>query len=106
VLNTELTPELTREGFSRDLVRFVNDQRKEMNCAYNDRIRLGIVTQSPELRLALEDNEAYIRGETLAEAILTGPIDGVPAIPFQVSDHEADLYIARCRAVADGAHGG
>jgi isoleucyl-tRNA synthetase len=73
VLNTELTPELVREGSVRDLVRLVNERRKELDCDFTDRIRLGVVTDSQDLTTALTENEAYIKNETLAVEVVQGP---------------------------------
>ena len=37
VLSTELTPELIREGLARDVVRLIQERRKELDCQYTDR---------------------------------------------------------------------
>ncbi len=66
VLATELTDELIREGLARELVRTIQDRRKEMGCQFTDRIAVGIVTESAELAAAIEQFADYIRGETLA----------------------------------------
>jgi isoleucyl-tRNA synthetase len=71
VLSTDLTPELLREGMARDLVRLVQDLRKQINCQFTDRIRIYIVGDDPEFSVALEENRAYIVGETLATDIIT-----------------------------------
>src|SRR6185436_1590667 len=71
VLSTELTPELLREGLARDLVRLIQDRRKELDCQYTDRIEVGLVTDSAELRAAVTENDAYVRGETLAMKVIS-----------------------------------
>ena len=58
VLSTELTDALIREGLARDLVRHIQDRRKELDCQYTDRIEVGIVTDSGELRPAIEENRS------------------------------------------------
>ncbi len=57
---------MIREGLARELVRAIQDRRKEMGCQFTDRIVVGIVTDSAELRAAIEQFGDYIRGETLA----------------------------------------
>ena len=61
VLATELTAELIREGLARELVRTIQDRRKEMGCQFTDRIVVGIVTESAELAAAIEQFSGYIR---------------------------------------------
>ena len=65
VLSTELTPELIREGYARDLVRLIQDTRKQMDLNFTDRIHLFIATDAEELLEAIRENEDYIVGETL-----------------------------------------
>ena len=65
VLATALTEELIREGLARELVRSIQDRRKDMGCEFTDRIEVGYVTESAELKGAIEQFDGYIRGETL-----------------------------------------
>ncbi len=69
VLNTELTEELVREGYVRDLVRFVQEERKQMDLQFTDRIEVQLAFQSDSLNQAITENEAYIKRETLATSI-------------------------------------
>ena len=66
VLATELTGELIDEGYARELVRLIQDQRKAMGCEFTDRIALGVVPEGQELTSAFEAHLAYIMQETLA----------------------------------------
>ena len=68
-LHTELTGELRREGWARDVVRHVQQIRKDLGLEVQDRIVVGYHTDDPELRRAVEDWSAYVAGETLADAI-------------------------------------
>ena len=86
VLATELTPELIDEGKARDLVRIIQDRRKELNLDFTDRIEVGITGASPDLRRAIEANRDYICSETLAVKLLFEALPGVEGIerePFQ-----------------------
>ena len=44
VLSTELNAGLIREGYAYDLVRFVQDARKQLKLDYTDTIRVGLVS--------------------------------------------------------------
>lgn len=65
-LNTELTPELIRDGIAKDAIRLIQDLRKRRQCNYTDRIAIKIFTKNPELAQAIEGNIQLIASETLA----------------------------------------
>jgi len=93
VLSTELTEQLLAEGLARELVRAIQDRRKEIGCQYTDRIRVGIVTDAPELREAATAFADYIRGETLAVGLCSEPIEDVAPLELDVSGHAMKLYV-------------
>lgn len=66
VLSTDLTPELIREGYARDLIRFIQDSRKQQDCQFTDRINVYIKVDDTELEQSLSENADFIAGETLA----------------------------------------
>jgi isoleucyl-tRNA synthetase len=76
VLSTELTEELIGEGIAKDLIRSIQNLRKEMRCDYVDRIRVGIVTDSQQVKSAIATNHDLIAGETLAIEIRDSHIEG------------------------------
>jgi len=67
-LVTELTPELEKEGLSREFVRRVQDLRKTADFDISDRIKLYYFA-SPKLNQAIKEYSEYIKGETLAVEI-------------------------------------
>jgi isoleucyl-tRNA synthetase len=93
VLATELTPELVAEGLARDLVRAIQDVRKERGCEFTDRIEVGVVSQSEELTQALDRFREYISGETLATRIVATPLPNVPAQKTTVGDSGVEIYV-------------
>jgi isoleucyl-tRNA synthetase len=93
VLSTDLTPELIREGLARDLIRFVQEQRKLLDCRYTDRIQVAVVTQDPQLLAALNENSQTIRGETLCRELSTTPIKHVPPVELELNDHPLQLFV-------------
>jgi isoleucyl-tRNA synthetase len=93
VLSTELTPELVAEGLSRDLVRVIQDRRKEIGCEFTDRIELGIVTDSLELQSVIERFRGYVAGETLATRIVLQALPEVELEEVTIGDHHVQLYL-------------
>lgn len=76
VLATELTEELIGEGIAKDLIRSIQNLRKEMRCDYVDRILVGIVTDSQQVKSAIAANHAMIAGETLAIEVRDTQLEG------------------------------
>ncbi len=66
-LDLTVTPELELEGIARDLVRTIQQNRKDANLDISDRIKLSIKTTSPMLIKAINNNEDYIKNQTLAK---------------------------------------
>ncbi len=93
ILATELTDELIAEGWMRDLVRVIQDQRKELGCEFTNRIEVGIVTDSPALRDAVKAFQDYVAEETLALSITLGPLEGVEPVSAKIGDAEVQLYV-------------
>ncbi len=65
VLDTEVTPELAAEGLARDIVRAVQQARRDAGLDVSDRIALTIAG-SVVVQEAARRHEALITGETLA----------------------------------------
>lgn len=68
-LDTLITQDLLREGYVRDLIRGVQNLRKESGLDVTDRIALE-ASGDQELKASLDDFMAFVAGETLAEQIL------------------------------------
>lgn len=68
VLDTEITPELEREGHARDLVRQVQDHRKQVGLNVSDRITLNLTLPETDLEWADEFKD-YIGAECLAPTV-------------------------------------
>jgi isoleucyl-tRNA synthetase len=66
-LEIAITPELRREGLAREVVRRVQDARRNDGLDVTDRISLRWSTADPELTAALTEHGALISGEVLAE---------------------------------------
>ena len=68
VLDTATTPELEAEGVARDLVRAVQQARRDAGLDVSDRIAL-VVAGTAEVLAAARSHEALLAGETLADAV-------------------------------------
>jgi isoleucyl-tRNA synthetase len=75
VLDAATTPELAAEGVARDLVRVVQQARRDAGLDVADRITLT-VRAPDEVVAAVRAHEAFVAGETLAVAVSYGPADG------------------------------
>ena len=95
VLDTELTPELIRSGYARELNRFVQDLRKARDLERTDRIDVWIKTNADEINQAIDENVDYLKGETLAVSISQSTCDesGVEPTEVKVGDHEVTIWI-------------
>ena len=73
VLDTAVTPELAAEGLARDLVRTVQQARRDAGLDVSDRIALT-VTGPADVLDAARTHESLVAGETLATTV--GYADG------------------------------
>src|SRR5205823_11466508 len=67
-LELELDDELRREGLAREIVRAVQEARKQAGLDVSDRISLELAGDE-ELLTAAREHEDYIAGETLADSV-------------------------------------
>jgi isoleucyl-tRNA synthetase len=75
VLDTETTTELEAEGMARDLVRVVQQARRDAGLDVADRITVT-VSAPEEVLTAVRPHEKFVAGETLAESVAYGQADG------------------------------
>ena len=95
VLDLELTDELIAEGRARDLVRVVQQARKEAGLHVSDRIRLD-VSVPDEWRAAVDGFADYVKEQTLALELTHGePGDGAFAHEGSVSGETLRVGVTR-----------
>ncbi|MCL2128089.1 MAG: class I tRNA ligase family protein, partial [Treponema sp.] len=82
-LDTEITGDLSMEGSIRDLIRGVQNGRKEMGLQVTDRIRLTVYG-SDRLKDAWDDLGDGVADETLASETIWGKAEG--QIPMEAGD--------------------
>lgn len=73
VLDTTVTAQLEAEGLARDLVRVVQQARREADLAVTDRIDLR-VSASHDVEAAAEAHRAFVANETLASSVSFGQL--------------------------------
>jgi isoleucyl-tRNA synthetase len=93
VLSTEITPALAAEGLARELVHAIQSRRRDLDCKYTDRIAVGLVTDSQELRDAAGQFAEYIKAETLAVELKLEPIPGAESVSIKLAGHELNLTV-------------
>ncbi|MBO5997452.1 MAG: isoleucine--tRNA ligase [Alphaproteobacteria bacterium] len=78
-LDTQVYPELEKEGIARDFVRMVQNLRKEKNLDVSDRIILSYEASTDLINEALELHKNYIMEQVLAlDVISNRALDGAP----------------------------
>ncbi len=97
VLDFTMTPELAQEGVARDLVRAIQQARRDAGLAVSDRIRLSLGLPETE-RAAARAFAAYIAENVLAaELDLDGALDarGMHASEAKLDDATARIALAK-----------
>ncbi len=79
MLDLALDEELRAAGYARDLVRQVQDARKEADLVITDRIALTLAVPADKLAW-VEANSAFIAEETLASSIEITEGDSAEAV--------------------------
>jgi isoleucyl-tRNA synthetase len=92
-LDLEVTPGLKREGLMREVIRHVQNARKQAGLNVDDRIVLHLQTTDTELQKAITQHEKTIAAETLADEVRPG--DYSYATSVKVEDAELKLFLQK-----------
>jgi isoleucyl-tRNA synthetase len=90
-LKVAITPELRREGLARDVIRLVQEARKNDGLAVSDRIWLRWATADPQFAEALTEHGQMISAEVLATDYGQAPAAGMPSEGSEHGDTELGL---------------
>ncbi|MFP4300962.1 MAG: isoleucine--tRNA ligase [Spirochaetaceae bacterium] len=91
-LDPEITEELRKEGVIRDVIRLVQNLRKESGLEVSDRIAL-YVEGGPEVDGAVESFEDYLANETLAEKVYRKSADGAES--YEIAGENVRVTVER-----------
>lgn len=101
VLDIRITEDLACEGTAREMVRHIQELRKNSGLEIEDRIRLGVETDSAAVGRALEAHRDYICGETLAVELGAGPLDGAShRATFKLEGQAVNIELAKAAGAA------
>ncbi len=95
VLSTELDDALIQEGQAKDVVRLIQNRRKEMGLEYTDRIRVGLLTDHSALGVAIEAWRDHIASETLAVEVHSQALPDTPSQTCTVDSAELTMFVQK-----------
>ncbi len=95
ILDTEITPELEAEGIARDMVRAIQQARKDAALNVSDRINLHL--DAPEtIAKAIAAHKAYVMEQTLSVDILDAkPGSDIFSTESMIDDQKITISIAK-----------
>lgn len=94
-MDFNITPELRLEGLSRELVRHIQNARKNAGFNVEDRISLAFESQDAELTDAFSKFKKTIHLETLATAELANREEAEYSETVKVDGQEATIWLKR-----------
>jgi isoleucyl-tRNA synthetase len=94
-LDLELDDDLVAEGTARELVRSLNDHRKDAGLAIADRVRLTLAPTGPRVRAAVEAHGADVAAEVLAVEWSLAPEPPSGATTIEVDGEAVGVQLER-----------
>jgi len=92
-LDLEITPELKREGYAREIIRYVQAARKNADLNVDDRIVLSLITSDEDLTQTIAEFGVVIAAETLAAEITGNEYAHIEAV--KIEDKEISLSLQK-----------
>jgi isoleucyl-tRNA synthetase len=95
-ISTELTPQLIAEGISRELVRHLQNMRRNAKFDITDHIITYYQTKGPLIKQVINTFAHYIKQETLSQELIESlPPDEAYGEKHRISDSEVFLAIKK-----------
>jgi len=86
-VDTEITEEIKSEGFAREIIRRIQNMRKEANLNVEDFIETCVDT-NPEITGLLKKQEKFIKNETRSKNIAFGEVEGVLVKEWEIENEK------------------
>jgi isoleucyl-tRNA synthetase len=101
-VDTELTDDVESEGYARDVVRRVQEMRKELDLDVDERIALAVDVTDERVAGFVADHDAYVAEETrAAELVLDGDLDVDPDLTEEWDVEGVSVTISLARVAAE-----
>jgi isoleucyl-tRNA synthetase len=98
-LCTVISQSLAQEGMAREVVRHIQQARKNAGLEMEDRILLYLSTDTPELERAIDAHRDYIANETLVKEWATRPLsDSAYCVVAKVDDKKLTIDLSKTTA--------
>lgn len=94
-LDTEITPQLRSEGLSREIIRFVQNARKDAGLQVDDRIVLSLTSQDEDINNAVHEFHNVIASETLADSITDTKSQSVYSTDVTLDGQELSIGLSK-----------
>ncbi|MGI6482923.1 MAG: isoleucine--tRNA ligase [Methanobacterium sp.] len=93
-VDTELTPDILSEAMSRELIRRIQDMRKDLDLDVEANIDV-YVDCSPEFRKMVEPHLNFVSHEVRAHNLLFDSVDGDYSKKWNIEKHELSIGILK-----------
>ncbi|HEX7627399.1 MAG TPA: isoleucine--tRNA ligase [Candidatus Methanoperedens sp.] len=97
-VDTELTREIESEGYSREVIRRIQDMRKELDLAVEEEIRAAVEIKDERVAVLVLEMKDFIASEVRAKSLAIGPeveAEGELVKDWDVEDVKMKMGIGR-----------
>ncbi len=94
VLDTKITPQLEKEGIARDMVRLIQQARKDAGLDVSDRIALTLNVPD-KVAEAIKSHAEYITEQTLAISLTLGDAEGGFVAENAIDEHKVSIALSK-----------
>ena len=95
MFDSAITDELKAEGLARDVVRQIQNLRKEAGLEIGDRIAVHLGSDAPALLKAVATHRDRIATEILADRWLDSAPAGAAAVTVQIEGHPLTITLSK-----------